>query len=399
MKKTIITLLLFFVLTKSFATDRIVQENGAVGTFATITDAINAASDGDRIIIFPKIGGNAYIENIIINKSLEFATAEDTVRYKIQGNITIEPVNERIVTIIGANLVSGNITGTGSTGWRTNVNILGCILGGGNISFSNQFYAKIVSNIIENGGISISHGAIIGNDIVQENNRIFISNSTSISNDTINIIANKTTQIVCTSNIFLNIYNNFIRRVNSTTTNFASIEYSFVSVDTTKMNIINNTILNPAGSTSGSNNYYLKLSSPAIIKNTIFQRIVTPNSITSNLSFFILAANTSSSNNYYFTSNVRISNSPTEVNLTTSPINISTASLVLPTLAQNGSDPSFEYYDLDLTQGDAGCYGGSYSFDNYFPITGSARVYNIDMPFGITTTGAPLNIKADGFDR
>ena len=81
------------------------------------------------------------------------------------------------------------------------------------------------------------------------------------------------------------------------------------------------------------------------------------------------------------------------------PVNTTTGQLILPTPALNGADPSFEFYDLDLSVGDAGCYGGSYSLDNYFPITGSSRVFWVDMPFGITTNGAPLQIKAEGFDR
>lgn len=399
MKTTIKTLIALLLVTNAFAIDRIVQENGPAGTFPTISAAITAAVDGDRIIIYPKIGDNPYIENITIDKSLEIASAQDAVRYKIQGNVIITALNNRTVSIVGAQLVSGSISGA-SSGWRTNVNIMGCLLDGGDITFNNQYYTNIVSNILNNGSITISHGKIIGNDMMNEERLILINNSTSLTDDTMSIIANKVSRILCTSNIFLNIYNNFIKRTSvNYSTNAHSIEYSFVSSQN-KLNIINNTIITPYSDTpSNSRAKYMYLASPGIIKNNIIQASAVNTSLYAP-NAAIVASGISSSYNYFMNNVVAYSAfSATDVGLTTIPTNQNTGQLILPTLAQNGADPSFEFYDLDLTAGDAGCYGGSYTLDNYFPITGSSRVYNIDMPFGITTTGAPLNIKADGFDR
>ncbi|HRE76826.1 MAG TPA: hypothetical protein PLL09_03275 [Flavobacterium sp.] len=396
-KQLFLTTLFLVLTTHIFATDRIVQENGPAGTFNTISEAITASIDGDRIVIYPKIGDSPYVENININKALEFVTAQDGVRYKIQGNITIEASDNRKVTIIGAHLVSGNIEGT-TSGWRTNVNIMGCFLEGGNITFNNQYYVSIVSNILQNGNISLSHGNVIGNDLVTELRTISIANSTSIQEDSMNIIANKVTQIICTSNITLNIYNNFIKRSLSTTSNFSSISYSYTSVDT-KLYVLNNTIVNPASSTSGSFNYYVSSSSRALISNNQFLRVVTPSSLVGNHSFFSLPNGFSGTYNYYYNTTTKLNQIPTEVSDNLGSINLLTGSTIFPALSQNGANPSFEFYDLDLSPGDAGCYGGSYSLDNYFPITGSSRVYWIDTPFGITTTGAPLQIKAEGFDR
>ena len=67
--------------------------------------------------------------------------------------------------------------------------------------------------------------------------------------------------------------------------------------------------------------------------------------------------------------------------------------------AINGADPSIEYYDLDLTRGDAGAYGGSHTIDNYFPLTtGSSRVYEMTGDRGVFQ-GYNLSIKAAGFDK
>ena len=52
------------------AADLYVRATGAGGAYTTVSAAITAANNGDRIIIQPKIDGSAYIENLTINKSL-----------------------------------------------------------------------------------------------------------------------------------------------------------------------------------------------------------------------------------------------------------------------------------------------------------------------------------------
>ncbi|HQF29354.1 MAG TPA: hypothetical protein PLD36_12120, partial [Bacteroidia bacterium] len=67
--------------------------------------------------------------------------------------------------------------------------------------------------------------------------------------------------------------------------------------------------------------------------------------------------------------------------------------------AINGGNPAAPFYDLDLTAGDAGAYGGSYTLDNYFPLfAGSSRVYLNTYPFNVRL-GNTLNIKGNSFDR
>jgi hypothetical protein len=397
MKTTKLLLSLAFVclFNFSYAVDRIVQENGPTGTFSTISAAITASVNGDRIIVHPKIGDNPYVENLTIDKSLEIVSATDGVRYKIQGNITITALNNRTITIIGSHITTGNISGA-TAGWRTNVNIMGCLIEGGDISFNNQYYACIVSNVLQNGGITIAHGKIIGNELINESRLISVIGSTSINNDNMNIIANKTGGIICTADITLNIYNNLIKRLGNSNSIIA-IEYSFNSTVSNKLNILNNTFLFPSSSNTSFLNYYLFLNSPAFVKNNIFQRS-TVNSGTPRF-LFGSGVNIIASYNYYNNNSFNIPTENNPINVTTGPVNLTTGQLLLPTPALNGADPSFEFYDLDLSPGDAGCFGGSYSLDNYFPIIGSSRVFWVDVPFGITTTGAPLQIKAEGFDR
>jgi hypothetical protein len=67
--------------------------------------------------------------------------------------------------------------------------------------------------------------------------------------------------------------------------------------------------------------------------------------------------------------------------------------------AINGGNPAAPFYDLDLTTGDAGAYGGSYTLNNFFPLhTGAARVYMTGHPFNVRQ-GSTLRVKATAFDR
>ena len=57
--------------------------------------------------------------------------------------------------------------------------------------------------------------------------------------------------------------------------------------------------------------------------------------------------------------------------------------------------PALQYYDIDLTRGDLGTFGGPYSIDNYTAIgTGNARVFDLDIPFEIWSGQTP-QVKAE----
>ncbi len=66
--------------------------------------------------------------------------------------------------------------------------------------------------------------------------------------------------------------------------------------------------------------------------------------------------------------------------------------------AINGGSPDEAYYDINLTRNDAGAYGGSFTLDNFHPVTDAARVYMVRAPRKITL-GSTLNVKGDAFDR
>ena len=65
----------------------------------------------------------------------------------------------------------------------------------------------------------------------------------------------------------------------------------------------------------------------------------------------------------------------------------------------DGGNPAAVLSDLDLSPGDAGAYGGSYTLTNFQPLhTGAARVYLTGHPFNVRS-GATLRVKGVAFDR
>ena len=79
------------------AADIYVNQSGQAGTYLTISDAVAAASDGDNIYISPIA---EYIEDVTIDKSLTFASAETTNDYFVEGSMTVVGAPNRDVRFI-----------------------------------------------------------------------------------------------------------------------------------------------------------------------------------------------------------------------------------------------------------------------------------------------------------
>ena len=87
-------------------------------------------------------------------------------------------------------------------------------------------------------------------------------------------------------------------------------------------------------------------------------------------------------------------------NTTNQPLTVNAdGSLLNAPGAINGANPSAVFSDIDLSAGDAGPYGGSYTLTNYFPLlTGAARVAHVVYPFNVRQ-GSTLRVRATSFDR
>lgn len=413
------------------AADLCVNESGSGGCFSSISAAITAASDGDRILIQPKTGGVPYVENLSINKSIQLLSNQEGVMWDLTGNITITPAIGRNISIMHMKNTTGNITSTGHSpvGARCKVNIMNCELMQGYINFDhNYFDVNVASNIVNNGYIAVRYGNVIGNQVSASWSSYMFYNFygwyTLINynpdfvptNDTLYIIGNmiKNTSTHATSynsitvhsnSQFFYVANNYCYTVGSPHQGigifFSSHKNSMLGTNS----IHNNTMIDVGLSSATYNpiSIYENIAGLFDIKNNLS---CTPNKPTNSSGYNVYnknnAANPTVAFSYNFTaplgSTTNIVNNGTNNFTSNTTINIVTGQLNVSTDAINGGYPDLTYYDLDLTVNDVGAYGGSFSLDNFHPISGAARVYFVNAPRTILQSGT-LNIKANAFDR
>ena len=150
--KRITTLLFLSIAFQSFAIDRFVNPNLSTGNgttlFTNITSAINAAVNGDRIIV----ASNTYNEAALtIGKSLQIMPQTPGTTINFNANITIAGFPGMKFEITGFNLGiysfnSNAITG-GSISNRSNISIVNC--SSEYLWFDNNFYPKPINTYKE----------------------------------------------------------------------------------------------------------------------------------------------------------------------------------------------------------------------------------------------------------
>ena len=425
--KTKSILLVSILITAVFttkATDLLVEEFGLAPAYSSIGAAVAAAVDGDRILIKNRTGNIPWVEDITIAKSIELLSYVNDSFFIVQGTYTITPASGREVTIIGMLNHSGGISaGTNGTGTRTEISIFDSHLLSGSLNFNyNALDVNIVGTKLNSGTILLKYGNVIGCDIVNASTSsgIYIGSDAAASNDYIRIIGNRVrcTYSVNSSTIsaegiewlstaqFMDIRNNFVQsegiviKVNNTKNSSAKIN-----------TIYNNTLKVNTGSVSSGYSIYnlwiAGVGSSAIIEvmNNLLDFAATASGPTWN--GFYCATGNGQRNIYYNVidnSSVldnQISGSWTvnTNNIINTSVSVGSTGVPSGTVATDKGNPAQPFYDIDLTPNDAGCYGGSFTQDNYFPqFAGAAKIWYVDHPFNIRQ-GNTLSIQAESFDR
>lgn len=410
MKKTL-TLALAIAAFQASAVDRIVEEFGTAPTFPNINAAVAAALDGDRIIIKNRAGDIPWIENITVNKSLEFLSFQDNGFFVVQGTWTIAAANERSVTIIGMRNTAGDIIGSGSSNLRgTSVRIIDCQLVSGSIILASDNYdVQVVGNQLQAGRVRINFGNVVGNDITNtlaaEGVRI-TPNSAVFANDTCHIVGNR---IFTQNNSWEGIYVNTLAQVVHVRNNW--VRHGWMGIELFGGNtagvpnlVWNNSVQGVLGT---STIYGISLANTTA--GSVWE--VMNNAIGTTYNGTNRGINRDSGNsgqiNVYFNHVTSGMNIPISTgftfegnNTTNQPVTFNADGTFLNAPAAiNGGNPAAPFFDLDLTTGDAGAYGGSYTQNNFFPLhTGAARVYMTGHPFNIRQ-GATLRVRANAWDR
>ena len=375
------------------AADLYVRATGANGAYTTVTAAITAAANGDRIIIQPKTDGSAYVENLNINKSLTFISETNYNRYFIRGTVTIQPLAGRVVNI--SNLSSGNFTiynivmNGNTVGGRTTINLMNCYLN--NVDTTPANTTTNMSGCTVSGYVFFSHGRMTGNN-VQRMTAYNTSSDNSLATTDVEIIGNATSSTIANQQTSYNFkfYNNFT---------------SGLGVYATKPGgsneIVNNTVYDPNGGDVAPI-YITGNGNPgsggnvAIMNNAISFVVGQTNACIQTDGIAVVTASYNVSTNAYVTEgSITQSNNTGSVNM-----NFSNTAYTISGGNVNAGNPAVIYTDLDLTRNDAGHYGGSNSWANYFPADNGGRpqVNYLVTPRTILGTST-LNVSGSAFSK
>jgi hypothetical protein len=411
------TLICLFILTSTIkklnAADLVVAGGGAGGAYLTIGAALAAASANDRIIVYPQVGGSSFSEGTLtINKSIQILSANEGAYYAVDGNINITPSAAGMsVTIIGMKLFTGGIQSTiaAPVGARCVVNLLNDSLAQGAITFNHDNYNLTTASNYIQGGITFRFGKVIGN-IIKAN--ITVNTDASVNNptDTVLIIGNKiafystsltTAGVYWTSNSqFFSIQNNYIH---STYQGYYDHNTNVgIYVTASKASIAgSNSILNNTITKAGGLPLYYGL----LITTNATSMTDIQNNIDMEPTYYygLQATGGTFSIHYNYFKNPSFfgfTNDGTNVIATNTTINSEGLNTNALSNTINGGNPDSAFVDLNLTRNDAGCYGGSFTLNNFFPITNNdwARVILVTAPRRVLVNGT-INVKAIGFDK
>ena len=391
------------------AVDRIVQELGGSGTFPSITSAVNAASDGDRIIIFNRAGGLPWQETVTVGKSLTFLPAVDGIRFLVLGDWNISPTaSGKDIRIVGMENLGGDVRANNNApaGTRTEVEIVGCKITG-DLEFDRDYFDMLVaSNEILagasgfDGRINISYGNIYGNTT---GGAISFNSDAIPGNEIFDMIGNTCPRMDWNSDThFFRIANNNIQR--SGTGSWTTLFIGSVKNSSAEINNIENNSVFISGSSSFSTHYGIYLNNINATNATInmLNNAVVFSGGTSPTTYGIYKHPSATYSLFAAYNHIATSfdNELTNIAGTLNVIaSMSMASTGLPSGSSvlDGGHPGKDYIDHDLSRNDPGCFGGSFNITNY-SVSAAPVIFHVETPRTVLQ-GSTLNVTSEGFDR
>ncbi|MCB9230715.1 MAG: hypothetical protein H6581_03590 [Bacteroidia bacterium] len=409
------------------AADIIVEENGVLPNFATIQAAVTAAQPGDRIFVKNKSGSVPYQENVTIDKPLSLLAWTSNGTFLVYGTYTLNPNGANFsstlntVSIIGMVNVSGSINATSNntTGNRIYLNIVGNQLNSGSISLTGtNYFSEVAGNWLLGGSITTREATISGNLL---NGNITVNASTTASEDTLYVVGNRLTDNVgsaypggifwANANNYFHIANNHIKgngntgmfqvsaiktgggtnafdnnSIEQSTSNAApAIVITAALIPNCRLHINNNVCFDSYNGNDGSWTYpeYMLYCTNAQANSLVechYNAFYGLESGFTNVSGTIIS----------FVGNQA---APVGIN----PDDVTGVCSAAECI--NAGHPSTDYTDHDLSRNDRGVAGGSFNYNNFWPIlTGGARVFLVKTPRTVVQASS-INAEAAGYDR
>ena len=424
MKRLLLTFSAVLFTASMFAGNLLVKEYGVNGTYSTIQDAINAAQDGDTIIVFNKPSGQYWLEDLVISKEVFLENSDANQRFNLlDGDIRIDPQDGKKMFFLGIDLMSGHKMysngGASDPANRCEINIMDCTMGEAEFA-DNNLHMRILDSDIST--VSFRYGIMAG--CVGSNLTVSKGDAASAT-DSLVIVGNKNYSGTIDTYCSLRILNNMFYQAGGDNTASTS-HYNgcnsnvYASEGYTNCLTISDANFNPMYSNIIANNtFYIKenLNQYCYNNNCNYYKCNTYSNrsialsvkYSDNLYLYNNIVDAEGSGNKSFENNGGSGTPFVSHNYIESGVN----NISIPTNNEfNGQGVSLstdgngkargapvdggiylgQYNDIDLTRNDAGTYGGPYSIDNYHAITanpsgGKASVHFIEIPHFLTQPG------------
>lgn len=399
--KIILFFITVFFAKAAFANDLYVRDFGSNGAYPTITLAILAAADGDRIIIRPKQDAGPYTENLIINKSLTFVSENDYEKFIVRGNISFVPQINRNISITNMNMLGYmDVTTDCPNGGRTyikfyNSQIQASTFPEYHIKFAKKNVSVDMIGCLMSANVHISHGKIIACSIGYIG-LLLDAGDTPATSDVL-LIGNKIFNTVTIDTHYqFQVLNNVMTspsQIGNGILVYNIMPESNNHIDNNSIQNYNHAIFISSGGVQVQGKIYIQNNIIEGIPNNYYE--VTNNSsvfkvyVNYNISRFNLEISGSSST--YLLGN--ISNSTTLV--------VDWSNFVFTGSNINAGYPAAEFQDTDLTRNDIGHRGGTNNFDNYWPSNASNKpqIYILETPRRVPINTTTINVLGAGFSK
>lgn len=425
--KKILFILTLFAASSVSAIDRFVDPNLGSGNgttlFTTITSAVNAAVNGDRILV---VAGTYNEPTLVLNKSLVIIPQVAGTYVYYNGNITISGFPGMNLSILGFRLgiysVTANAITGGSATNRATINIVDSRMT--NLTIDQDYYELNCARC----QLTTTATFKFGNFVSSKAYNLYVTDEADF-----NDLTGKNF-IVCDT-----IVNRLEYRNNDTKCLIANNILNYI---TFYMWLQNETITNRISNNEFTSGAKIHISEQAAYNAQILYNFeISSNVFPSDLMFYSGKQNNVQSCGtvgYYngsdcltgcqstlsgYTYCIDFSNSfslfpnPAKSGFFKWTYNGIDLPCVVPSGGQtvvltkiigttgtnvNSGNPNHEYYDIDLTINDRGRTGGPYSILNYNPTfnpsNGKAYVFDLEIPADLFP-GQQIDIKAKGYHR